>query len=76
MLSLIYRTRYFLERYGFEVSSRLADKLGIRVKYIRLFFIYLSFATLGIGFALYLTLAFWIRIKDLIYTKRSSVFDL
>lgn len=76
MLSLIYRTRYFLERYGFEVSSRLADKLGIRVKNIRLFFIYLSFATLGIGFALYLTLAFWIRIKDLIYTKRSSVFDL
>lgn len=76
MLSLVYKIRYFLERYGFEVSSRLADKLGIRVKNIRLFFIYLSFATLGIGFALYLTLAFWIRLKDLFYTKRSSVFDL
>lgn len=76
MLSLIYKIRYFLERYGFEVSSRLADKLGMRVKNIRLFFIYLSFATLGVGFALYLTLAFWLRIKDLVYTKRSSVFDL
>ena len=76
MLSLVYKIRYFLERYGFEVSSRLADKLGIRVKNIRLFFIYLSFATLGVGFALYLTLAFGIRLKDLFYTKRSSVFDL
>jgi len=58
------------------VSSRLADKVGMRAKSIRLFFIYLSFATLGMGFALYLTLAFWLKVKDLVYTKRSSVFDL
>jgi len=41
-----------------------------------LFFIYVSFATFGIGFAIYLTLAFWLKLKDLIYTKRTSVFDL
>ncbi len=76
MLKLIYKTRYFFERHGFYVSSRLADRLGIRVRGIRLFFIYLSFATLGVGFTLYLTFAFWLKIKDLLYTKRSSVFDL
>lgn len=76
MRQLTYRLRYFFEKYGFYVSSRLGERLGIRVKSIRLFFIYLSFFTLGAGFALYLTLAFWLRIKDLIYTKRTSVFDL
>ncbi|MFO8146474.1 MAG: PspC domain-containing protein [Bacteroidota bacterium] len=68
--------RHYFERNGFYVSSRLADKIGIRAKSIRLFFIYLSFATMGFGFAIYLTLAFWLKIKDLIYTKRTSVFDL
>ncbi|MCR9183103.1 MAG: PspC domain-containing protein [Flavobacteriaceae bacterium] len=76
MLSIIYKIRHFFEKYGFAVSSRVADKLGMRAKNVRLFFIYVSFATLGMGFAIYLTLAFWIRLKDLIYTKRSSVFDL
>lgn len=76
MIRLVYKIRHFFEKYGFAVSSRIADKLGIRVRSIRLFFIYLSFATLGIGFGIYLTLAFWLKIKDLIYTKRSSVFDL
>lgn len=76
MLKFIYSIRHYFERNGFYVSSRLADKMGIRAKSIRLFFIYLSFATMGFGFAVYLTLAFWLKIKDLIYTKRTSVFDL
>lgn len=76
MLNFIYTIRHFFEKYGFAVSSRLADKLGMRAKSVRLFFIYLSFATFGVGFAIYLTLAFWIKLKDLVYTKRSSVFDL
>ncbi len=75
-MNFIYRIRYFFERNGFYVSSRLADRMGIRAKNVRLFFIYLSFATAGLGFAVYLVLAFWLRLKDLVYTKRSSVFDL
>lgn len=76
MLQWIYSLRYFFEKRGFYVSSRFADRLGMRAKNIRLFFIYLSFATLGIGFAFYLTLAFLLKLKDLINSKRSSVFDL
>ena len=68
--------RHVLERNGYYVSNRLADRLGMRTKNVRLFFIYLTFATAGLGFAIYLTLAFWLKLKDLIYTKRTSVFDL
>jgi len=72
----IIQLKYFFEKYGFHVSSRLADKLGMRVTNVRLFFIYISFVTVGLGFGVYLTLAFWIRLKDLVRAKRTSVFDL
>ncbi|WP_296148628.1 PspC domain-containing protein [uncultured Flavobacterium sp.] len=73
---MITNIRHFFEKHGFEVSSRLADRLGMRASSVRLFFIYLSFFTVGLWFGVYLTLAFLVRIKDLVYTKRSSVFDL
>ncbi len=76
MLKWIYKIKHYLEKHGFYVSSRLADRLGMRAKNVRLFFIYLSFATLGVGFAVYITFAFLMKLKDLVYTKRSSVFDL
>jgi hypothetical protein len=72
----IIKIKYFFEKYGFHVSSRLADSLGMRVTSVRLFFIYISFVTAGLWFGVYLTLAFWIRLKDLIRAKRTSVFDL
>lgn len=75
-MTAIHQIKYFFEKHGFHVSSRLADKLGMRANNVRLFFIYISFVTVGLGFGIYLTLAFWIRLKDLIRAKRSSVFDL
>jgi len=67
---------HFFEKHGFFVASRLADRLGMRATHVRLFFVYISFITIGMGFGLYLTLAFVLKLKDMIYTKRSSVFDL
>ena len=75
-MSAIIKLKFFFEKHGFHVSSRLADKLGMRVTNVRLFFIYLSFVTAGLWFAVYLTLAFWIRLKDLVGANRYSVFDL
>ena len=75
-MRLVIRLKYFFEKYGFHVSSRLADSLGMRANSVRLFFIYISFVTAGLWFGVYLTLAFWWRLKDLIRAKRSSVFDL
>ena len=76
MAGMISNMRHYLEKHGFYVSTRMADKMGIRAKNVRLFFIYASFFTMGAGFIVYLILAFWLKLKDLIYTKRTSVFDL
>ncbi|MFC2126759.1 PspC domain-containing protein [Bacteroidota bacterium] len=75
-MKLIHNIRHYFERHGFNVSARFSDRLGVGAKNIRLFFIYLSFVTLGVSFAIYLTLAFLLKLKDMVYTKRTSVFDL
>ena len=75
-MKLIHSIRHYFERHGFDVSSRFADRLGMRATNVRLFFIYISFVTVGLSFGVYLTLAFLLKLKDMIYTKRSSVFDL
>lgn len=64
------------EANGFEVISRVSDKLGLRASKLRLLFIYLSFATLGITFIFYLITAFFFWLKDNLFIKRKSVFDL
>ena len=72
----MYNLLHFFEKNGFYVASRLADRLGMRANQVRLFFVYISFITVGLGFGFYLTLAFLLKLKDMVYTKRSSVFDL
>jgi phage shock protein PspC (stress-responsive transcriptional regulator) len=73
---MVQNTLHFFEKNGFYVATRLADKLGMRATNVRLFFVYITFMTVGLGFGLYLTLAFVLKLKDMIRTKRSSVFDL
>lgn len=73
---MIYKLLHFFEKHGFFVASRFAERLGMRATNVRLFFIYITFVTVGVGFGFYLTLAFLLKLKDMIYTKRSSVFDL
>ncbi|WP_203258958.1 PspC domain-containing protein [Hyunsoonleella ulvae] len=75
-MNIFYRILLFLQKHGYHVCQRIADRLGIRAKVVRTSFMYITFVTVGFGFAVYMFLAFWMRIKDLIYTKRSSVFDL
>jgi phage shock protein PspC (stress-responsive transcriptional regulator) len=75
-MKFIHSLRHYFERHGFGVFSRFADRLGMRATNVRLFFIYISFVTVGLSFALYLTLAFLLKLKDMVYTKRNSVFDL
>jgi phage shock protein PspC (stress-responsive transcriptional regulator) len=75
-VNLFYTILYYFQKRGFEVCRRIAERLGIRARVVRTSFIYVTFVTVGFGFALYLFLAFWLKIKDLVYTKRTSVFDL
>lgn len=75
-MNYFYTTLLYFQKRGYYVCQRIADRLGIRARVVRTSFMYLTFVTLGFGFALYLFIAFWMRIKDLLYTKRTSVFDL
>ncbi len=70
------KIKYFFAKNGFNVASRISDKFGIQVSNVRLFFIYVSFATLGLSFIFYIMMAFALRIKDFFFQKRPSVFDL
>lgn len=74
--TFIHTIRHFFERHGFGFFQRLADRLGMRAKNVRIYFIYVTFFTVGLSFGFYLTFVFAMKLKDLIYTKRSSVFDL
>ena len=73
---IIHEIRHFFERHGFGFFQRLADRLGMRAKNVRIYFIYVTFFTVGLSFGFYLTFVFAMKLKNLIYTKRSSVFDL
>lgn len=75
-MNYYYKILLYFQKHGYYVCQRIADRLGMRAKVVRTSFIYLTFVTVGFGFALYLFLAFWMGIKDILYTKRSSVFDL
>ncbi|WP_299061579.1 PspC domain-containing protein [uncultured Polaribacter sp.] len=72
----IHIIRHFFERHGFGFFQRLADRLGMQAQNVRIYFIYVTFFTVGLSFGFYLTMVFAMKLKDLIYTKRSSVFDL
>ena len=75
-IKIVKKIRYFFEDYGFAVCSTLANFLGIKVKNVRLFFIYASFTTIIGGFIMYLTIGFLFKLRGMIYRKRTSVFDL
>ncbi len=76
MKKLEEKLRRFFENRGYEVCSRLGERLGIQASKIRLFFIYASFMTFGSPLLAYFALAFVMQIKDYINSQKTSVFDL
>jgi phage shock protein C len=73
MISVI--TNYF-EKQAFGVCTWLGDKLRMKSSQIRLFFIYASFITLGSPLIVYIHMAFILRIKNMIQSSRTRVWDL
>jgi phage shock protein PspC (stress-responsive transcriptional regulator) len=73
MISII--TNYF-EKQAFGVCAWLGDKLRMKSSQIRLFFIYASFITLGSPLIVYIHMAFILRIKNIIQSSRTRVWDL
>lgn len=69
--------RDFLERFGFEVCSRIGQLVGIPADRIRMYFIYTSFLTFGSPILVYLILAFFKKIRFYLRAgRRMSWFEV
>ncbi|MEP6845654.1 MAG: PspC domain-containing protein [Panacibacter sp.] len=68
----MYRLKHFIEWQAFGVCSAIGDKLGIATSRIRLWFIYISFLTMGSPVIIYMVMAFWLNIKKYILSARRN----
>ncbi len=62
----------FIEWKAFGVCSSIGEKIGVATSRIRLWFIYISFLTLGSPIIIYMILAFWINMKRYILMSRRN----
>jgi len=72
MKNPFYRIKDYIEWQAFGVCSAIGDKLGIASSRIRLWFIYISFLTLGSPIVVYMILAFWMNIKKYFWLHRRN----
>jgi phage shock protein PspC (stress-responsive transcriptional regulator) len=71
---MIKQIQNFFEKHAFGVCTFLGEKLGIASSSIRLFFIYISFLTLGSPIVIYLSMAFILDMRRHL-RKRSTIWD-
>jgi len=64
--------RSFIEWNAFGVCNAIGDRMGIATSRIRLWFIYISFLTMGSPVIIYMILAFWINLKNYILLRRRN----
>jgi phage shock protein C len=77
MQSLINEIKAWFEKQAFGVCEWWGEKLSIPSAHIRMFFIYTTFLTVGSPIILYLTLAFWKKMRGWVTEqRRRSVWDL
>lgn len=68
------RFKDFVEWQAFGVCSAIGEKMGIATSRIRMWFIYISFLTMGSPLIVYMVLAFWLNIKKYILSARRNPF--
>ncbi|HEY0433128.1 MAG TPA: PspC family transcriptional regulator [Chitinophagaceae bacterium] len=57
------RLKYFIEWQAFGVCTAIGERLGIATSRIRMWFIYISFLTVGSPVIVYMVIAFWMNMK-------------
>ncbi len=62
----------FIEWHAFGVCSAIGERMGVATSRIRLWFIYISFLTMGSPVIVYMILAFWMNIKRYILLRRRN----
>lgn len=72
MQTPLYKLKQFIEWKAFGVCSAIGNKFGIASSKIRLWFIYISFLTLGSPIIVYMILAFWMNLKKYIWLQRRN----
>jgi phage shock protein PspC (stress-responsive transcriptional regulator) len=68
----MYRLKQLIEWRMFGVCEPLGEKLGISSSRIRMWFIYISFLTLGSPLIVYMVMAFWLNIKNYILSAKRN----
>lgn len=68
--------REWVDQATFGVCNALARPLGIPSRTVRLYFVYISFFTLGSPIILYFILGFWFEIRSYFRKNRPSVWDV
>lgn len=66
------RIKDIIELNAFGVCSYLGEKMGIASSRIRLWFIYISFLTMGSPVIVYMIIAFWVNMKHYILSARRN----
>lgn len=72
MKNPIIRLRSFVEYQAFGVCTKLGEKMGIASGKIRLWFIYISFLTLGSPLIIYMIMAFMLNMRQYIWLRRRN----
>ena len=61
-----------IEWQAFGVCTAIGERIGIASSRIRMWFIYISFLTLGSPVIVYMILAFWMNIKRYILMQKRN----
>ncbi len=72
MQNQLYELKNFIEWKAFGVCSAIGERIGVATSRIRLWFIYVSFLTLGSPIIIYMILAFWMNIKRYIWMSKRN----
>jgi len=66
------KLRQFIEWQAFGVCSAIGQRLGVATTRIRMWFIYISFLTIGSPVIIYMIMAFWLNIKKYILSAKRN----
>ncbi len=73
---MIEQIKYYFEQKAFGVCAWWGDRLNVKTNSIRVYFIYLSFLTLGSPLVIYLIMAFILKNKYWFKAKRTTIWEL
>lgn len=66
------RFKHFIEWQVFGVCSYIGEKMGIANTIIRKHFIYISLITMGSPIIIYMFLAFWVNIRNYVWSRKRN----